>query len=1045
MFEEFKNSNGIFGSCGVNIKFLLICFFVNLSTKIEAQQINGNQLHEVSGNVVDQSGMPLPGVTVMIKGTNIGVATDFDGYYTLKGVDNNDTIVFTYIGFQRHEEIIKGRDVINVQLRDDVSALDEIVIVGYGKQEKATITGSVSSIKAEELNKVKAPNVTNMLAGRLPGLRAVQRSGAPGDDGASIDIRGYGAMLVIVDGVQRSFSQLDPNDISSISILKDASAAVYGFKGSNGVLLVTTKTGGTRKPQIEYNAYSGVQEVTRYPEMMNAYEYASLYNEAIYNRNPWTGVPAYTGEQLNAYKEGSLGTDWWKETIQDYAPQASHNLSVSGGTEKVKYYTSIGYLSQEGILKSGDWNYKRYNIRSNVDVAITEQLSFSLNLSGRYDKRERPYDADNIFRQAQMAVPTYSVFANNNPDYYQAVGDKANPVHTSYIKNSGYENRMRRDFNSSVTFKWDLPWIEGLNAKALIAYDYNNIEWKTWQKELSEYNYDQSNDEFTEKVLSSNARLESKFQNYYQPTQQYSLNYQNVIGKSHKVGAMLLWEMYSDRTTWTSGAKDFAIGLIDDLQYGDSKNQSTSGNSFETAHSGLVGRFNYAYDSRYLMELSFRYDGSYKFNPDKRWGFFPGVSMGWRLSEEPFFKNVFPNIDNLKIRGSYGKFGDEGDFSAYQYLSGYEYGGSYVLGSDGLSIGLQNTGMANEFLTWYESETVNLGLEFSYKRGMLSGEFDVFRRHRTGLPATRQGSLPTTFGESFPQENLNSDTNTGFELSLGHKHQIGDFKYNISGNVSVVRIKNDYVERAPSANMYKNWQNNSNNRFKGIRWGKKVLGQFTSYEDILNSPIQDGNGNKSLLPGDLKFEDTNNDGVISNDDESVIGYGSTPRIYYGLNLGVEYKGIDFNVFLQGGAGHDIYISGDILDPFIQQGLGNGLALMTDRWHRKDPTDPYSEWVPGQMPAARLTGFQDNRSGNSWSLHDADYLRLKSLELGFTFPDDFNENLGISKLRFFINGNNVLTFTKGSGLMDYIDPESNSSNVRYYPQLRTFNAGINVSF
>lgn len=402
-------------------------------------------------------------------------------------------------------------------------------------------------------------------------------------------------------------------------------------------------------------------------------------------------------------------------------------------------------------------------------------------------------------------------------------------------------------------------------------------------------------------------------------------------------------------------------------------------------------------------------------------------------------------MDNLKIRASYAKVGDEGDFDAFQYLDGYESHGSYIMGSNGVTSGMTTVGMANPWLTWYESKIMNIGFEASYHRGLISVEFDWFRRNRSGLPATRVGSLPTIFGESMPQENLNSDINTGFEIVVGHKNRIGNFNYNVSANFSTTRIKYDYVERAASTNMYDDWRNNTNGRYKDIRWGKKVIGQFTSFEEILNSPVQDKDGNRSLMPGDLKFEDYNGDGIIDDNDTQPLGHGATPRMYYGLNMSGEYKGFDLTVFFQGAAGHDIYVSGDILDPFIQQGLGNGLAIMTDRWHREDPTDPYSKWIPGYMPAARVAGVADNRSSNSWSLHNANYLRLKTLELGYTLPKALTKKAAIDRVRFYINCNNLLTFTKRDGLMKNVDPESNSSGMRYYPQMKTYNFGVNVTF
>ena len=998
----------------------------------------------VNGVVVDASGEPVIGASVQLKGAaGVGTITDLDGKFTLS-VPTNGVLQISYIGYKTTEVRVNGQAGLKVTLLEDTETLDEVVVVGYGIQKKASVTGSVAAISSDKLMEVKAPSVTNMLAGRLPGLRAVQRSGSPGDDGASVDIRGYGSMLVIVDGIERDYTQLDPNDIESISILKDAAAAVYGFKGSNGVLLVTTKKGTEQKVKIEYNGYVGFQKVTRYPEMMNAYEYASLYNEAIHNANPWRGASAYSQEQLEAYRNGTAGTDWWSETMRSTAPQTSHNLSLTGGTEKVKYYMSIGYMNQGGIIRSGDWNYQRYNVRSNLSVEVAKGLNVELRLSGRFDNRKKPYNGDNLFRSAQMAIPTYSMYANDNPDYWGAVGDMANPVHVSNSDDSGYEDRLRREFNSSLAITWQLPWVKGLMAKALVAYDYTNKEWKTWRKDLSEYTYDYANEEYIEKVVNT-AHLESKLENYDKPTYQFSMNYNNTFAKKHNIGAMLVWEMYNDKKNWVTGTRDFAIGLIPDLDYGDKTNQEASGKTQETAHAGLVGRLNYDFSNRYLVEFNFRYDGTYKFRAGNRWGFFPGVSLGWRVSEEAFFKKLLPDMDNLKIRASYAKVGDEGDFDAFQYLDGYESHGSYIMGSNGVTSGMTTVGMANPWLTWYESKIMNIGFEASYHRGLISVEFDWFRRNRSGLPATRVGSLPTIFGESMPQENLNSDINTGFEIVVGHKNRIGNFNYNVSANFSTTRIKYDYVERAASTNMYNDWRDNTNGRYKDIRWGKKVIGQFTSFEEILNSPVQDKDGNRSLMPGDLKFEDYNGDGIIDDNDTQPLGHGDTPRMYYGLNMSGEYKGFDLTVFFQGAAGHDIYVSGDILDPFIQQGLGNGLAIMTDRWHREDPTDPYSKWIPGYMPAARVAGVADNRSSNSWSLHNANYLRLKTLELGYTLPKALTQKAAIDRVRFYINCNNLLTFTKRDGLMKNVDPESNSSGIRYYPQMKTYNFGVNVTF
>lgn len=999
---------------------------------------------QVTGVVFDNLGEPVIGANIVVKGTTNGVISDINGEFSIMASPES-ILVFSYIGYNSQEIIIGNKNHFVITLSEDLQTLDEVVVVGYGVQKRASVTGSVASIQSKEITTVKAPNVTNSLAGRLPGLRAVQRSGAPGDDAASLDIRGFGNALVIVDGVERDFSQIDANDIESISILKDASASVYGFKGANGVILVTTKKGEISRPKINYTGYFGLQSITRYPDLLNGYEYAMLQNEAQQN----VGITApYSAEDLDRFRQEIGTTDWYDATIRSAIPQTYHNMSVSGGTEKVKYYFSLGYTYQEGIYKSNDYDYSKYNVRSNISAEIATGFTVGLLLNGRLDTRNKPYEAEPLTRSIQMARPIFPVYANDNKDYWSNPGDKGNPVHLSDINNVGYDRRDRREFNGAITFDWQLPWVKGLSAKALMSYDFSNRYERKWYKEYYEYAYDAANDQYNIQASHTISELTTKSENYFKPNVQLSLNYNNSFGL-HDIGGLVLWEFYNDRKDWTEAYRQFTVGAIDQIDAGNKVNMNNGGNAKVTAHAGLVGRVNYAYAGKYLAEVSFRYDGSYKFAPNKRWGFFPAVSLGWRISEETFFKDKFSFVDNLKIRGSYGRIGDEADekdLNAFQYLSGYKYpSDSYVLGSDGLSNGAQDRGLPNALLTWFESTTANIGFEASVLHGLLSVEFDYFQRKRDGLLATRQLTLPTTFGQSLPQENLNSDKTKGFEIVVGHRNKINDFTYDIKANFSTTREYNDYVERAASANMYDNWRNNSNDRYKNIKWGKKALGQFQSFEEILNSPIQDGNGNKSLLPGDIKFADINNDGIIDGKDDLPIGHGDVPRMYYGLNLSGSYKNFDLTVFFQGAAGHEVFTDGDFMDPFIQQGLGNGISLWLDRWHKADPSDPGSDWIPGKMPALRPTGYQANRVASTWTMQKANYLRLKTLEFGYTLPKPFLNKVGIENLRIYVNAFNLLTFTSRDGVMKYMDPENKEGSLRYYPQMKTFNFGVNLTF
>lgn len=1003
---------------------------------IRSQQAN---TQKCGGIIKDATGEPIIGATVRKPGTNVAALTDIDGHFTID-VPEGTMLSVSYIGYK--DQTVRAARNMTVTLQPDVANLNEVVVVGYGVQKRASVTGSVASVQAKDLVTVKSANVTNALAGKLPGLRAVQRSGAPGDDGASIDVRGFGSALVIVDGVQRDFSQIDPNDIESVSILKDASAAVYGFKGANGVILVKTKGGEKGKATINYNGYYGIQQITRYPRLYNGYEYASLYNEAQQN----VGVtPSYSAEELENFRNGIGVTDWYNATIRKSSPMTYHNLSVSGGTDRIKYYFAAGFLGQEGIYRSGDYNYHRYNVRSNITATIRDGLKVGMQLSGRFDKREKPYEPDPISRSIQMALPVTTIYANNNERYYSNPGDKGNPVQMSQIGNIGYSRRNRHVFNGSVNIDWEVPWVKGLSVKGLFSYDYTNVGNKNWYKEFYEYGYNAASDSYSVSRSHVISELTKQSNEDIKTNGQISINYHNTFGE-HDITGLLLWEAYDDNGDWFKAYRQFDVSAIDQINAGNTTNMDNGGNANEQAHEGLVGRINYAYANKYLAEFSFRYDGSYKFDPSKRWGFFPAVSLGWRVSEEKFFKDALPMFDNLKIRGSWGIIGDESSLSAFQYLSGYTYpSGSYVLGNTGSSPGASDRGLANRDLTWYKSKTFNIGFEGSVYNGLLSVEFDYFVRKREGLLANRLLSLPTTFGISLPQENLNSDKTQGYEIVLGHHNKIGKLTYDIKANFSTTRNYNRYVERAASANMYDNWRNNSNGRVKDIQWGKVAVGQFQSYEEILNSPIQDGNGNKSLQPGDIKFEDWNHDGIIDDKDNQPIGRGDTPFMYYGLNMSANYKDFDITVFFQGAAGHSIFTSGDFAAPFIQQGLGNGVSIWLDRWHRVDPSDPSSEWIPGKMPSLRPTGFSLNEQTSTWNKQKGDYLRLKTLEIGYSLPKKLLSHVGIQRLRVYVNGFNLLTFTSRKGMMKWMDPENSNGMFRYYPQMRTYNFGVNLTF
>jgi TonB-linked SusC/RagA family outer membrane protein len=999
----------------------------------------------IKGTVIDAEGMPLPGVNVIVKGTITGVVTDGSGNYSINVPNEQAVLQFSFVGFATQETIVSGQRIVNITLSEDTQLIDEVVVVGYGVQKRASVTGSVASIQSKDIAAVNVPSVSNAIVGKLPGLRAIQRSGAPGDDVSNIDIRGYGSALVIVDGVQRSFTQINANDIESISILKDASAAVYGFKGANGVILVTTKKGTQGKPQINYSGYYGIQNVTRYPEFFNAYEYALLQNEAQLNIG---GNPQFSDEALQKYKAGNdpdyPNTNWWGEVTKKNAPQLYQNISISGGNENVNYFVSLGYTNQKGLWVSRDHTFEKYNVRSNINAKITQGLTVDFQLAGRLDNRNKEYTRDPIGRTVMIAHPNIPIYANNTEPYWQDAGGEPNPLQSTYKDEIGYDNRERREFAGSLGLNWEIPWIDGLTAKALLSYDYDSNFAKNWYKEQYNYVYNATTEEYEKKTWHSLSTMNERYERGFRPNQQYSLNYQKGFGL-HDINVLALFEIRRDRGDWFSSYREFTVGAIDQAKAGDKTNMSNDGNASEYRSAGLVGRANYAYAGKYLAEVSFRYDGSSKFRSSEQWGFFPAISLGWRISEESFIKNNLPFVSNFKIRGSYGITGDDSDFNSDVFRTGYNYpSGSYILGTSGISNGVVDKGVPNRVLTWYDVKTTNIGFEGTFWKGLLSVEFDYFVRVRDGLPATRNLSLPSTSGLSMPQENLNSDKNKGFEIVVGHRKHFGDFNYEVKANFTNARIYNEYLERAASSNMYTNWHDNYNDRYKSITWGYKAVGQFQSFQEILNSPIQDNNGNKSLLPGDIKYQDFNNDGIIDDSDTQPIGHSTMPSMFYGLNMYFEYKGIDLTVFFQGAAGHELKTNEVFLYPFIQQGLGNGVVIWLDRWHRADPNNPDSEWIAGTMPAVRPAGFEGNNRMSTWSLLKQDYLRLKNIELGYTLPKNWLQRIGIDNVRVYVSAFNLLTFTHG-GMMKYMDPENDNDNLQYYPQMKSANFGLTLSF
>lgn len=1027
---------------------LLLLFFI-LSNSVFAQ---GNYL--LTGTVADEKGAPLPGASIVVKGTAIGTVSALDGKYAIN-VSTGQTLVFTIVGYETREEVVKNQRTISVSLTEKTNTMNEVVVVGYGTQKKVSLTNSVASITGSEIVTTKNENVQNMLTGKVAGLRVVQTSSEPGSFSNSFDIRGMGTPLVVIDGIPRdNITRLDPNDIESISVLKDGGAAVYGVRAANGVVLITTKKGKKGTVEFTYSGNYGIQVPSGLPKPVGAVDYMTLVNESLMH-NVNGGHIGFTAADIAAYQNGSKqSTDWYTPVIDNHVPQSQHNLSASGGSENTRYFISFGTTDQDGFLRSGDLNYKRYNIRSNISTKVSKNLTVDLNINGTMDQKNQPYqDAWNIFRSYWRQLPTQSIYANNNPSYLNnGQVDGSNPVALADQDVSGYKIYNNKWFQSSVSAVYQVPYVKGLSAKGLFSYDYYMSSNKAYQASYDQYNYDAAINTYNSIANQTPATIRQEFYEKPSTLSQLSLNYDHAFNGGHNISALLLYEESENSGNNFYAQRELTLP-VDQLLAGNSLNQQAYTDPtvlYQNANKGLVGRLNYNYNAKYLAEFSFREDGSSKFASSRQWGFFPSASAGWMLSQENFWKNTaaLSFIDQFKIRLSFGRLGDD-SASSYQFISGYVYPAD---GSNNLQPGgsvfdqnyinaVASRGIANPNITWYTSNTYNAGIDLVAWKGLLGITFDVFRRDRNGLLATEVLSLPGVVGANLPQENLNSDRTQGFDMEITHKNHIGNFNYNLKGTFGFTRTMNRNVVMAAAGNSYLNWQNNSNNRYtnltsaNNITWGYGGAGRYTSYGDIANSSVAVGRG---TVVGDYIYEDWNGDGQINSQDIHPIAYDTTPMITFGLNLGGSYKSFDFNLLFQGAAMVNVVYAEQLTTPLW--GGGSALTQFLDRYHptnpNADPYDPNTQWTAGSFAYTGTTPF----SNSSFNIQNGTYVRLKSAEFGYSVPQKLAERIGIKGARLFVNGYNLLTVTG----LKYVDPEHNSGNYGYtYPLNKTYSVGVNI--
>lgn len=1007
----------------------------------------------ISGTVVDETTSPLVGATVRVLGTDRGTTTNAEGKFTI-AANPQDSLSVSFIGYSPKTIVVGTQQDLTINLEPSSSAsLEEVVVVGYGTQRKQTLTGAVSSVSNAEITTTRNENVQNMLTGKIPGVRVVQKSSEPGSFNNSFDIRGFGAPLVIIDGVPRdNITRLDANDIESISVLKDASAAVYGVRAANGVVLVTTKKGKAGAISLDYSGSYGLQNPTGSPRGVDAADWMTLRNEkTMHNVNG--GTRAYTPEEIEAYRNGTNpSTDWWDLVMRPTAPQTQHTLSATGGSEKIQFFTSIGYQQQESFIRSNSLNYDRFNLRSNLSAKINDRLRIDLNINGITDKKEQPYtNSDWIIRTFQRASAIQPAYANGNPEYLQqGLIEGENPIAMMDADLSGYKQFGNKWFQSSMTMSYDVPGIDGLTAKGMFSYDFQAADNRLYNKEYNVYTYDEASDSYNPRAFQSPNTFRREYFTKGVTLYQLSLNYNKTFNNDHRISGLALLEGQRRVGDNFFAQRELALDL-DQLFAGITNNQLANmltgeNDLYEKTNMGIVGRVTYDFQSKYLAEFGLRYDGSSLFGSANRWGFFPSASIGWRLSEEDFWKNSFMQfVNDFKIRGSYGVMGDDGA-SSYQFISGYTYpaqGDYNRLPSgyffDGSFVNAAaSKGIANPMITWYEAKTADIGIDFSAWNGLLGGTVDYFNRHRTGLLVTRALSLPGVVGAALPQENLNSDRASGFEVELTHRNTIGSLEYNLRGMVTYTRIRMLHDERSRAGNSYENWRNNNANRNQNFHVGYGADGRFASYDEIANSPVYYGRG---TLPGDYVYEDWNGDGMISGLDAYPIVYqdSQSPFFNFSFNVGAAWKGFDLNALFQGSALSYVKYIEQLREPMWGNDFSNALNYFMDRWHPADPTvDPYDHttvWNPGKYA---YTGTLPDEN-SAFNMHNSSYLRLKSLDLGYTFTNRLTESIGLKNVRVYFNGYNLLTFKTIE-----LDPEHpNESWGNLYPLSRIYTIGLNI--
>jgi TonB-linked SusC/RagA family outer membrane protein len=1019
---------------------LIICFIISAQSVFAQSKI-------LSGIVKDDTGEFVIGASVIEKGTTNGTVTDRDGVFHLT-VNPGAVLQFKYIGYLTQEVPVGNRSQLNVTLEEDAKVLEEVVIVGYGQQKKESVVGAISQINSKELLKSPSANISQAISGKLPGVITSQVSGAPGSDDVLIFIRGRasfagdGQPLVLVDGVERSFSQISPDDIESISTLKDASAtAVYGVRGANGVLLITTKRGKEQKPTVSLTANFQSQSPTRKDTYLDSYQSVTLLEEALANDGLPSQYSAYDLEMYRKSVEGSLSgsdalrypnVDWYDQVLNNSAPAQRYNVNVQGGTKRLSYFISAEYYNQEGLFKNfstdqysnkSNASYNQYAFRANLDFLVTKDLMTSINFGTRFEERKGPNS--NEYSPAFSEV-YYEL--NHTPGWLFPVAyetGESDSRQTLYGGNSQHQNNIIgrlakagfyrqtntiNETNFIVNYKMD--WLtQGLSAKAMVSFDYDSWYRRLFTAGFATYellNYQDNVPEFakynTDSELAYAGDNQTTTMKLYM---EYALNYAREFGV-HDVTGLLLYNQ-------------------NDFRY-----QA----DLPRRYQGLVGRVTYGYDERYLAEVNFGYNGSENFMQGRRFGFFPSFSVGWRLNNESFMSSTQDWLSNLKLRLSYGEVGNDvyrvnGIQQRFLYVPVWtQLGTAYTFGNSAGRGGIYESQYPNYAVSWERAKKYNFGFDFGLRNNLLDGSIDVFYEKRNDI-LTPYLTLPQWVGVNVAAANLGETKNAGFEIDLKHRKNIGrDFSYNLG--VSFTHARNEIISMdEPDAKTgYRKQEGHPIEQYFGL-----ISEGFVTSADLANPnfPVSTF-GNVQV--GDLKYKDMNADGFIDNRDETFIGYSNIPENTYSFTLGADWKGLSLSVMFQGVDKVSRYYDAEAMFAFV-----NGGKVKEHHLERWNPNLSESvNLAQAKYPLLHYDEFANhNQRTNSFFLQNGAFIRLKNVELSYSLPQRLIRKW-VSNLRFYVNANNLITWDHLDG---WIDPESNGSNK--YPIMKAVNFGVNVKF